>query len=106
MRQYKESKPVEERKAFSLEEGVVLPPVPLSDISVRKKLHTRLHPDVVDQTKRVGIEERIPASDAADLLILIGLAVRARSTANTNLQELAMFHLKKTQRFLAEMEDE
>ncbi|MCA2546932.1 MULTISPECIES: hypothetical protein [unclassified Microcystis] len=73
---------------------------------MRDKSHTRLHPEVLEQIHRIASEERVPASDAADYLILIGIAIRERSTSLYNLAELAQSHLARTRRFLAGGDDE
>ncbi|NCR42311.1 MAG: hypothetical protein GPJ21_22340 [Microcystis aeruginosa W13-11] len=60
----------------------------------------------MEQVRRIAIEERMPASDGADYLLVIGLAVRERSPAFYNLAELSELYLSRTRRFLAEWGDE
>jgi hypothetical protein len=106
MRRYYPPHQSDQRRNFSLGGESVLPDCPLVELGVRQKSHTRLHPDILDQVRRIAIEERMPASDAADYLLLIGIAIRERSTALYNLAELSQSHLARTRRFLAGGSDE
>ena len=106
MRRYSPLHRRDQRQDFSLGGESVLPDLPLRELAVRKKSHTRLHPEVLEHIHRIASEERVPASDAADYLILIGIAIRERSTSLYNLAELAQSHLARTRRFLAGGSDE
>ena len=89
------------RRSSALEDGRVLPDFPLAEVAVRRRPLTRLHSEILDQASRVAIEESISLSDVLGSLILIGLAVRERSSALLSLSELTESQILETNQFLA-----
>jgi hypothetical protein len=72
----------------------LFPELPLRQILAREKGNAiRIHPEVSRQLHRISIEDGTSMSEAADRLILLGIAVRHCHSISDSLGDLIDFYL-------------